>query len=113
MTIQTPTVTQTPQMGGITRAARSPKAFVAAAALVIGFAPAPALHAEESSTPQESHDSMMSPGMMGGDSMMNMMEDMSQMEDMMDHCSQMMSGGSGKPNEQWRKNAPTAPDDSD
>ena len=86
----------------------APKALATAAALVVAFASAPALYAEESDTPQDSHDLMMNPGMMGGDSMM---KDMSQMEDMMDHCSQMMSGGSDKPNEQWRQNAPASPDD--
>lgn len=89
----------------------APKALATAAALVVAFASAPALYAEESGTPQNPPDSMMNPGMMGGDSMMNMMEDMSQMEDMMDHCSQMMSGDSDKPNEQWRQNAPASPDD--
>lgn len=82
-------------------------------ALAGGFALAPALYAEESSTPQNSHDSMMSPGTMGHDGMMNMMEGMPQMGDMMDHCSQMMNGGmdggSGRPNEQWRENA-SSPD---
>ena len=30
------------------------------------------------------------------------------MGQMMDHCSQMMQGNSGKPNDQWRDNAPPA-----
>ena len=94
---------------------KSQQALFITLSLAGGLALAPALYAEESGTPQSSHDSMMSPGMMGDDGVMNMMEDMSEMEDMMDHCSQMMNGGmdgsSGKPNEQWRKNAPASPDD--
>jgi len=94
---------------------RKSQALFIVPALVGGLALAPALYAEESSPPQYSHDSMMIPGVMGDDGMMNMMGGMSQMEDMMDHCSQMMNGGmdgsSGKPNEQWRKNAPASPDD--
>ena len=39
---------------------------------------------------------------------------MEQKSDMMDHCNQVMQGtgdgGSGVPNEQWRKDAPVAPD---
>ena len=88
------------------------KVLATAAALVIGVAMAPALYAQGSGSAQEPHDSMMGPGM--GDNMMNMMGGMSQTQDMMDHCSQMMNGGgSGKPNEQWRQNAPAAPDDQD
>ena len=38
---------------------------------------------------------------------------MEQKSDMMDHCNQVMQGtgdgGSGVPNEQWRKDAPVAP----
>ena len=93
---------------------RKSQALFIALALVGELALAPALYAEESSTPQNSHDSMMTPGM-GDDGMMNMMRDMSQTGDMMDHCSQMMDGGmdgdSGKPNEQWRKKTPASPDD--
>jgi hypothetical protein len=70
--------------------------------LVSVLALAPALYAEQSSTPQ---NSTMSPEMMGDNGMMIMMQSMSQMEGMMDHCSQMMNGGMGggsdRPNEQW------------
>jgi hypothetical protein len=39
---------------------------------------------------------------------MNMMK---QMPQMMDHCSGMMqSRGNGRPNDQWRKQAPPTPD---
>jgi hypothetical protein len=60
---------------------------------------------------------------MGQGGMMNMMGQLNmpgprgqsdQMSQMMDQCSQMMQGatgsGSGKPNEQWREDAPTAPE---
>ena len=94
---------------------RKSQALFIALALVGGLASAPAVYAEESSTPQSLHDSMMSPGMTGDDGMMNMMHDMSQMGDMMDHCSRMINGGmdgdSGKPNEQWRKKTSASPDD--
>ena len=83
----------------------SQHAVFIALALASGVTLATALSAAESDTPQ---GSMMSPGMMGGNSMMNMMGT-SQMADMAEHCTQMMGGGSGKPNEQWRQNAPAAP----
>lgn len=78
-----------------------------ALALASGVTLATALSAAESDTPQNAQGSMMSPGMMGGNSM-NMMGP-SQMADMTEHCAQMMGGGSGTPNEQWRQNAPAAP----
>lgn len=56
---------------------------------------------------------MMSPGMVNGDSRMNMMGGTSGMQDMMDHCSQMMHGGSTKPTQQWRNAASTPPVDQD
>jgi hypothetical protein len=44
-----------------------------------------------------------------------MMPMMQQMADMAEHCSQMMqgtaNGGSGVPNEQWRKPAPVTPEE--
>jgi hypothetical protein len=89
------------------------KTLIAAAVLVVPIAAAPALYAQDSGASQAPSDSMMKPGMMGGGSMMNMMGGTSQMQDMMDHCSQMMNGGATKPNEQWRNNAPAAPDDQD
>lgn len=48
---------------------------------------------------QDKGGPMMGRGMMGG-----------RMNQMMDHCSQMMGGGSTRPNEQWKK--PTPPDKS-
>lgn len=94
------------------------KALVTTAALIAGLAKASVLYAEESGSSHEPHGSMMGPGMMGGESMMDMMhmmEQMPQMSQMMEHCSQVMDGamggGSGKPNEQWRKDAPIKPDD--
>jgi hypothetical protein len=88
------------------------KALVAAAALVVPIVAAPALHAQDSAPSQTPHGSMMSPGMMGGN-MMNMMGSGSERQDMVDHCSQMMSGGPTRPNEQWRNNSPVAPDEQD
>lgn len=46
----------------------------------------------------------------GGGSMMGsgMMGMMGQGSRMMDHCSQMMQGASGRPNEQWRDSSPPA-----
>lgn len=80
---------------------RSMKALAAAAALVAGLAVAPTLFAHES---QESAGSMMGHGMMGQGGMMD------GMSGMMESCSSMMQtmtpGGSGRPNEQWRQDAP-------
>jgi hypothetical protein len=77
--------------------------------ILVGFALAPALYAQDSLF---SRGSMIGPGMMGQGGMMNMMGQMNmpgprgqsdQMSQMMDQCSQMMQGatgsGSGKPNE--------------
>lgn len=81
------------------------KTVVGAAALVASAALAPALYAHGSGSSGEHNGSMM------GSGMMNMME---QMDEMMDGCNKMMQGamndGNGKPNEQWREGAPTAPD---
>lgn len=86
---------------------KSMKIFAVASALVAGVAIAPALYAHDS---ERSSGSMMGPGMMDQGGMMSMMGQMSQM---MDHCNEMMqgagAGGVGKPNEQWRKDAPAAP----
>ena len=82
-------------------------------ALAVGLAAAPALYADDSAKPGGSMmgPGTMGPGMMGG-GMMNMMGQMGQM---MEHCTQMMGGaaddhGSGKPNDQWRKDSPTTPE---
>lgn len=86
----------------------SVKTLVAAAALIASAAVGPTLYANESASSGEHDGSMMGSGMTG---MMNMME---QMSEMMDGCSKMMQGamddGSGKPNEQWREDAPMAPE---
>jgi hypothetical protein len=48
--------------------------------------------------------------MMGRGGMMGMMGMMGQRGDMMDHCARMMGdSGSGRPNEQWRKEPPKEP----
>jgi hypothetical protein len=76
---------------------------------------APSLYAEAG---HDSSDSMMSHGMIGdngtrndkgmmGD-MIGMMKMMKQMTQMMDHCNNMMSDS--RPNDQWRKNAPSEPE---
>jgi hypothetical protein len=78
-----------------------------ASALVAAVIAAP-LYAEESQTPS---GSMMDHGTIGGDhggGMVGMMKMMPQMSEMMDHCNGMMS--SRRPNEQWRRNTPSAPD---
>lgn len=84
--------------------------LAAASALGIGLATAPTLDAHES---QGSRGSTMGPGMMGQGGMMGGM--MNMMGQMMEQCSQMMQGmtgggGSGRPNDQWRKEAPKQPD---
>lgn len=48
--------------------------------------------------------------MMGDGNMMGRGGMMGRMGQMMDHCSQMMGGGSTRPNEQWKK--PNPPDKS-
>ena len=104
---------------------RKPVTTIAAiSTLIVGLALAPTLYARDS---QIFDGSMMGPGMMGQGGMMNMMPQMpmrqmgsmgqmgqmGDMTQMMEQCSQMMQGaggGSGKPNEQWRKDAPTTPE---
>lgn len=89
---------------------KSMKTLTAAAALVASVATASALYAHDSESSKAHDGEMMGSGMMG---MMNMMEEMS---GMMDHCNQMMQGttgdGTGRPNEQWRKQAPAVPEQS-
>ena len=86
--------------------------IVAAAVAAVGLAATPMLQAHDR---QGSPGSMMRPGTMGQEGMMGgMMNMMSQMGETMQGCSQMMQGmmggdGSGRPNEQWRKNAPAKP----
>jgi hypothetical protein len=83
------------------------KALLTATALMAGIAAATSLSADDPGNTGGDGGTMMGPGMMGEGDMMPMNE---QMSDMMDHCSQMMQGagdgGSGVPNEQWRKKAP-------
>jgi Spy/CpxP family protein refolding chaperone len=77
-----------------------------ASALAAAVVAAPLLYAEESPS-----GSMMGRGMMGADrggGMMGMMNMMPQMSQMMDHCNNMMS--SSRPNDQWRKKAPSEPE---
>lgn len=83
---------------------RSIKTLAIASVIVAGLAIAPALYAHDSG---ESGGAMTGPGMMGQGGMMGMM---GQMSEMMEGCNQMMQSmsghGSGKPNQQWRENAP-------
>lgn len=83
---------------------RSIKVLAVTSAVIAGLAAAPALYAHDS---KESGGSMMGPGMMGQDGMMDMM---GQMSEMMEGCNKMMQsmnrGSSERPNEQWRKDAP-------
>lgn len=86
------------------------KAILPTAILVAGIIAAPALYAQGD---RGSSGSMMGHGMMGdndrsdGGGMMGMMKMMGQMSQMMDHCNNMMSDG--RPNDQWRKDAPSEP----
>lgn len=56
------------------------------------------LYAQDKGGPMMGHGMMGRGGMMGG------------MDQMMDHCRQMMGGGSTRPNEQWRKDTPKPPE---
>ena len=92
------------------------KTLMTVSLLAVGIAAAPPLYADDSGSPEGQGGTMMTPEMMGPGMMDHggMMPMMEQMSDMMDHCSQMMQGagdgGSGLPNEQWRKDAPVTPD---
>jgi hypothetical protein len=87
------------------------KAVLPAAILVTGIVAAPAIYAQGNRGPS---DSMMGHRMMGDNSttddggMMGMMKMKGQMGQMMDHCNNMM--GNSRPNDQWRKNAPSEPE---
>jgi hypothetical protein len=74
-------------------------ALVLASALVLAVLTAPVLYAKDAQAP---FSGTIGRGMMGM---------MGRMDRMMDHCNAMMqSRGNGRPNEQWRKHAPTTPD---
>lgn len=83
---------------------KSIKTLAITSTVVAGLAAAPALYAHDS---ERSGGSMMRSGMMGEGGMMGMMN---QMSEMMEGCKRMMQsmnqGGSGRPNEQWREDAP-------
>ncbi|ANK81846.1 MAG: hypothetical protein TEF_14360 [Rhizobiales bacterium NRL2] len=80
------------------------KTVLSAAAVAAALAGTPALYAY-ADTPDQGQSGGMMQGGQGG--MMNMM---GQMSEMMENCNKMMQsmhqGGSGKPNEQRRENAP-------
>ncbi len=85
----------------------SRKTLVAAAAFAASVVTASALYADNADS-SNAHD-----GAMMGSEMMGMMSMMGEMTAMMDHCNQMMQDptgdGTGRPNEQWRKQAPAVP----
>jgi hypothetical protein len=93
------------------------KAATLAAVVILAVAGATVLHAQD----RGSSGSMMRPGMMNRDGMMgrgmmDMMGMMQRMGPMMDHCADMMESGGDhgrRPNDQWRKSAPTAPGQGD
>ncbi len=70
-----------------------------AAAMAVALSMPSMLQAHDTSSPRGEGGSMMGPGMMNGNGQMNQM---------MDHCNQMMQGASGRPNEQWRDDNPPA-----
>jgi hypothetical protein len=86
------------------------KSILPTAILVAGIIAAPALYAQSD---RGASGSMMGHGMMDdnnrsdGGGMMGMMKMMGQMSRMMDHCNNMMSDS--RPNDQWRKDAPSEP----
>lgn len=75
---------------------RSMFALGVAAAMAVALSIPSALQAHDTASPRGEGGSMMSPGMMN------------KMGQMMDHCSQIMQGASGRPNDQWRDGAPPA-----
>jgi hypothetical protein len=81
-----------------------------ASTLAAGAMAAPLLYAQGG---QQSSGSMMDHGMMGDKDTNDkggMMGTMKQMSEMMDHCNSMMSDR--RPNDQWRRAAPSTPDKS-
>lgn len=84
---------------------KSTVALVFASVVAAAVIAAPALYAHDN---QGSSGSMMGHGMMGDGNEGGMMGMMKQMSQMMDHCNNMM--GDSRPNEQWRKNAPSQPE---
>ena len=92
---------------------KSLKALLVATALTAGIAAAPTLYAHDSESAQ---GSMMGQGGMMGQGMMGQGM-MGQMSQMMESCNEMMQSmmgqhDSGKPNEQWQKEAPATPEES-
>ena len=90
---------------------RTLKTFGVTLAFVAGLA-ASQIYADEShhSSGSTMGSGMMGSGMMGGD-MMGMMKMMQPMSQTMESCNKMMqSDGSGRPNEQWRQDAPKPPE---
>jgi len=80
------------------------KTLLSAAVVTAALAGTPTLYAYADNPTQGQSGGMMQGGQGG------MMGMMGQMSEMMENCNKMMQsmhqGGSGKPNEQWRENAP-------
>ncbi len=76
---------------------------------IAGLTAVSALYAQDSKRSPGStmKHGMMDDGKTDGGGMMGMMM---QMTKMMDHCNNMMGSGGNRPNDQWRKDAPTEPE---
>jgi hypothetical protein len=89
---------------------KSTTTLLVASTLVAGAMAAPLLYAQGGQQPS---GSMMGHGMTGDKNTKDkggMMGTMKQMSEMMDHCNSMMSDR--RPNDQWRRTAPSTPDKS-
>jgi hypothetical protein len=75
-------------------------AFLLGSVLIAGAMAATSLYGQTAQQPSGST--------MDGGIMMGMMRTMKRMGQMMDHCNNMMSGS--RPNEQWRRNSPSQPE---
>jgi len=87
---------------------KSTTALLLSSILYAGAVPASALFAQDS---QKQSGPMMGHGMMGDKNTKGeggMMGMMKQGSEMTDHCSNMMNDN--RPNDQWRHNAPSAPE---
>ena len=88
---------------------RTTTTLLLASTLAAGAMAAPSLYGQSDHQPS---GSMMGHGMMGDKNTNDrgMMGMMKQMSEMMDHCNSMMSDW--RPNDQWRRTAPSTPDKS-
>ena len=88
---------------------RTTTTLLLASTLAAGAMAAPSLYGQSDHQPS---GSMMGHGMMGDKNTNDrgMMGMMKQMSEMMDHCNSMMNDW--RPNDQWRRTAPSTPDKS-